>query len=263
MQLITSLAILATAATSVQALGSAIIHNQCSFDVYLWPTDTTRSPTTPLVISAGNSWNETYHPLASGGVSLKLSKTTSNTIITQLEYTVQPYDGTNFVWYDGSNVNCDGAECPFYSNGMYLETSDSSCPTRICTPGEVCTGFYTVFDDDENSLSCDDTADTILYLCATSPSSGGSSPVASVVSAVSSVVAAVVPRSTSTTSVAPTSTSTSVSTSVSTPPASSTSSPVFINEAVVTTFLTVTKGFHHNQPTKRAELHAHARRHQH
>jgi hypothetical protein len=261
MQLITSFAILATAASSVQALGNAIIYNQCSFDVYLWPTDASRSPTTPSVISSGSSYQESYHTPSSGGVSLKLSKTTSPITITQLEYTVQPFDGTNFVWYDGSNVNCEGSECPFYTEGMYLETSDSSCPTRICTPGEVCTGFYTVFNDDVNSLSCDDTADTILYLCATSPKSGGSSPVASVVAAVSSVVAAVLPRSTSTTPVAPTSTSTSVSTS--TPPVSTSSSPVYINEAVVTTFLTVTRGFHHTQPSKRAEPHAHARRHQH
>jgi hypothetical protein len=250
MQLITSLAVLATAVGSVQALGNAIIYNKCSYDVYMWATDASRNPSSPVTIPSGGSYSEGYHTPASGGVSLKISKTTSDIKITQFEYTVQPYDGTNFVWYDGSNVNCQGTDCPFYYEGMYLETSLSSCPTRTCPAGAAtCTGFYTLYNDDVNSLSCDDSADTILYLCATSAITA---PIASVVAAVSNAVAAVLPAPSST-YVAPSSVSTTAK------PSTTSSAKVYINEAVVTTFVTVTKGHTHS---KRAEVHAHARHHQ-
>jgi hypothetical protein len=248
MQLITSLAVLATAVSSVQALGNAIIYNKCSYPVYMWATDAARNPSDPTTIAPGGSYQEGYHTPAFGGVSLKLSKTTSDLKITQFEYTVQPFDGTNFVWYDGSNVNCQGTDCPFYYDGMYLETSIGSCPTRTCTPGAAtCTGFYTLYNDDVNSLSCDDSADTILYLCATSPS-GGSSPLSAIGAVVSNAVAAVLP--------APASTSKA---SITVAPVPTTSAKVYMNEAVLTTFVTVTKGHTHS---KRAGVHGHARHHQ-
>jgi len=104
----------------------------------------------------------------------------------------------------------------------------AACPQRNCTAGALtCPGFYTVWNDDENSLSCDDTADTLLTLCAgTASSSSAAAPVAS---------------------------PSKVSSSVSYAPAT-TSAPVYTMEAVVTTMVTVTH-------TRRA-VHNHARHHQ-
>lgn len=229
MHYLATLSAFAAAATSVQALGSAYIINQCSFDTYLWTIDAERNPLTPITIKAGSTWSEGYHTPSAGGVSLKISKTTTCSPITQLEYTVQAYSGNNFVWYDGSNVDCTGTDCPFQAYGLELTTSKgAACPQRNCTAGELtCPGFYTVWNDDENSLSCDDTADTLLTLCAGQASgSSAAAPVAS---------------------------SSKAPTSVSYAPAT-TSAPVYTMEAVVTTMVTVTH-------TKRS-VHNHARHHQ-
>lgn len=242
MQLINSIATLAVAVSSVNALGSAIINNNCDFNVYLWPVDATRNPGSPLTIASKGSYSEVYHTPASGGVSLKLSKTTSDSLITQLEYTVESYAGSNFVWYDGSNVDCTGSECPFWSNGMHLATSISSCPTRDCPVDEECTGFYTLYNDDVNSLSCDQSADTILTLCSVNTGSGSSGAYSAVSVAAPSSSAA---KAYSTTSAAKAS--------------SSTKSPT-VNEAVATTFVTK-----YASPSKRAAEpvhHNHMRIHQ-
>jgi hypothetical protein len=170
MRFLTTLLVVATAFCGTYALGNAIIYNTCPYDVYLWPTDVTRHPTTPQTIVSGSFYSEGFQALPDSGVSLKLSVTTDMTSnITQLEYTVNPNDGTNFVWYDGSNVNCAGENCPFYDTGMYLTTSISSCPTRTCPAMANCTGFYNKYNDDMNSLSCDDSANIMLYLCTTTP----------------------------------------------------------------------------------------------
>jgi len=209
MQLITSLATLAAAVSSVSALGSAIINNNCDFDVYLWPVDAQRNPGAATVISPKGSWSEVYHTPSSGGVSLKLGSSNDMTYITQFEYTVEAYLGSNFVWYDGSNVNCVGPECPFYTNGIDLKTSISSCPTRDCPINQVCSGFYTLYNDDVNSLSCDQSADTIMTLC-------------SVVTGLNGAPAAVAP----------------VAAAVAPPKPTTTAAPVITNEAVATTFVT-------------------------
>ncbi|KIW05976.1 uncharacterized protein PV09_03160 [Verruconis gallopava] len=214
MQLITSLAVLASAFTSVNALGSAIINNNCAFPVYMWAVDAERNPSQPTVIAAGGSYSEQYHVLSSGGVSLKLSTSTSSEYITQFEYTVQSFASQPFVWYDGSDVNCSGSNCPFYNYGINLKTTNPSCPTRDCPVGQPCTGFYLYYNDDVNSLSCDDSADTIMTLCSvnTGASNAASSPQQKAAAA-----------------------------------ATTTSKAPIINEAVMTTFTTA-----YVAPTKRA-----------
>lgn len=234
MHYLASLTAFAAAASTVQALGNAYIYNQCTFGVYLWPVDADRNPQSPLTIAPGSSYSEPYHVPSTGGVSLKLSKTTTPNPITQLEYTIAGYDGTTPVWYDGSNVNCDGTECPFQAYDLFLTTSKgSACPQRNCTAGAAtCPGFYTVYNDDTNSLSCDDSADVILYLCSGSTASSSESHASS-----PTTYAAVAPSS-----------SVAIITA-----------PLVTNEAVVTTFVTVTSPL--PARVKRAP-HAHARHHQ-
>jgi hypothetical protein len=226
MHYIATLSAFAAAATAVQALGSAYIINKCPFDTYMWTVDAERNPQAPITIKSGETWSEGYHTPSAGGVSLKISRTTECKHITQLEYTVQPYNGDKFVWYDGSNVDCTGTDCPFQAYGLELTTSKgTACPQRVCTAGDlVCSGFYTVWNDDINSLSCDDTADTLLTLCAGKPAGSSAAPVASS----PSVAAAYVPATTP--------------------------SPVYTMEAVATTMVTVTH--------TRRSVHNHARHHQ-
>lgn len=223
MQLIASLTALAAAVSSVNALGSAIINNNCAFPVYMWAVDAQRNPSSPTTIAPGGTYSEGYHTPSSGGVSLKLSTTTSLQYVTQFEYTVQSYLSNPFVWYDGSNVNCVDSECPFWSYGINLKTSVSSCPTRDCPINQVCSGFYTVYNDDVNSLSCDDTADVIMTLCSVNGGGAASSPQQKEAAA-------------------PT----------------TTAAPVITNEAVMTTFATA-----YVQPTKRAEAPHHGHMHFH
>jgi len=233
MHYLATLSAFAAAASTVQALGTAYIYNQCTFDTYVWPVDAERNPLTPITIPSGGSYSEPYRTPSSGGVSLKISKTTTPDPITQLEYTVAGYDGTNPVWYDGSNVNCAGTDCPFQAYNLFLTTSEgSACPQRNCTSGaESCPGFYTVYNDDVNSLSCADTADVMLYLCSGETASSSPAPVAS---SWASAPAYVAPASS--------------------PKPTPTASPVQTMEAVVTTMVTVTTSY--------PKRHVHARHHQ-
>lgn len=148
---------------SVRALGYAVIDNRCNFPVYMWAVDAVRNPLESVQIPSKTSYTEVYHNLSTGGVSLKLSAIDANDVITQLEYTLDL--SASKIWYDGSNVNCATSTCPFYTYGMELSTSDMSCPTRSCPPDQLCTGFYTHWNDDVNSLSCDQDANIILTLC--------------------------------------------------------------------------------------------------
>jgi len=255
MQLITSIAAFAAAATTVQAVGSAIIHNQCTFPVYMWTVDAQRNPSTPTTIGSGSTWSEGYHTPSSGGVSLKISKTTSCDKITQFEYTVASYSGQNFIWYDGSNVDCTGAECPFQPYGVGLTTSKgAACPSRNCSAGaSQCDGFYTVYNDDQNSLSCDESADVILTLCTEKGSvSGGSSGGSSYGGSPSAASVASVPASSAPAAAAPVHSTTAAPSPV--------VAAVQTMEAPATTMVTVTKWHKH---TARAEPHLHARHHQH
>merc|ERR1711981_1209578 len=101
MQLIASVAALAATITSVNALGNAIVNNNCNFPVY-------------LKLSRQNN---------KGGP------------VTQFEYTVQSYAANPFLWYDGSHVDCVDDACPFWDYGINLKASDASCPTRDCAVG--------------------------------------------------------------------------------------------------------------------------------
>lgn len=159
---LTTFALLAAlvAAPAFANPGKAYIHNLCDFDVHLWSVDADGS-SDPIVVKAGESYNEAIRRPSIGGVSFKLSNDDSCADpITQLEYTI-----TDMLWYDISNVNCNGTECPFCEYGMYME-SGRDCPTRSCAPGAApCPGAYTLYNDDWNSLACGLANDLTLYLC--------------------------------------------------------------------------------------------------
>lgn len=154
--------------------GKAKIYNNCDFPVYSWSVDTEYNPKEPTIIEAnGGLYEEDYRKPASGGVSIKLAPIDDlfGCPITQLEYTVNDH-----LWYDVSNVDCTGTECPFQKHGLYLE-SGPGCPTVSCIPGNLtCHGAYTLWDDNWASLCClDNEADAILHLCRDSADGGDDS----------------------------------------------------------------------------------------
>lgn len=178
-------------ASTVSAGGKAIVHNKCSFPVYAWAIDASdcvdgaiaRNPLEPKVLAPGSSYKEHMRELLTGGVSIKLSNKPSLWgAITQFEYT-KNYD----TWYDISNVNCDGAECPFAPHGMYMQ-SGPGCPTVTCSAAdELCHGAYNNPHDDWASLCCPDgDPDVAIYLCAESADDSAPAPPPSTPSSYSS-----------------------------------------------------------------------------
>jgi hypothetical protein len=158
-----SAAVMAERSAPKPTVGSAIIQNKCPYSVYLWPVDQSRNPQNPVVIGSKGTWQEKYHvPKPAGGVSLKISRTPQLVDITQFEYTLAA--GT--IWYDGSNVDCKKGRCPFEKSGITLTPSNKACPKTRCAPGEApCHGFYTLYNDDVNSLACGQTAGLTMVLC--------------------------------------------------------------------------------------------------
>jgi len=170
-----SIAALVLAYATTAHAAQAYVKNYCTTPVYIWPVDATRNPQQPITVPPGGDYSETYKVLASGGVSLKISKDPAQKIkATQFEYTLIG----GFIWYDGSHVDCRGAECPFYADGVYLEASDPACPKRTCQPNQDCTGFYINWNDDINTLSCQPNADVNMYLCSTSAKAPAAAPAA-------------------------------------------------------------------------------------
>ncbi|KAF2403386.1 hypothetical protein EJ06DRAFT_275611 [Trichodelitschia bisporula] len=231
-------AVVGLAVTSVSA-NTATINNLCSFPVYMWAVDVDRVPGSPTVIQPGGSYSEPYHKPKTGGVSLKLSKTKDCVKITQFEYTQQSY-GQDFIWYDGSNVDCTGTDCPFQPYGIYMYTSKDSCPTRTCTPGAPqCDGFYTLWNDDINSLACDATADIFMNLCATGPG-GKAAPAASVAAPAAYAAPAA---------------SSAAASAASSAPASYAASAKVVNEAPTTTLVKVVVQPKHSHYAHRRHAH--------
>lgn len=245
---------------SVAAVGKAIINNKCDFDVYMWHVDSDHSDSSPTVISAGSgTYSETYKTCSSGGVSLKLSNssTITGSTITQYEYTLGP----EMLWYDLSNVNCAGTACPFQPYGMTL-TPSSDCAVVTCPGGPLsCKAAYTLFDDDWASHGCATSVDLTLELCTTSTGSsssddsdssdsagyigaGSSSSKAAATTEAKVAAAAAEPTTSSTPSPTP-STPSSTTLATSTKPASKakpassvTTPPAQFNEAIPTQWVT-------------------------
>lgn len=179
MQFFTTLAALAAVATTAEA-AKAYVYNHCSVPVYLWAVDVNRSPSTPTVLAAGQVWNEDYHTPSAGGVSIKLSKSNNPLKITQFEYTLN----SAAIWYDGSNINCQGTDCPFDEDNLLLMASQTSCPQRACDKNStICTGFYNQPDDNEATLSCQPSADTEMHLCLSDAQMPGGSVAATSIAA--------------------------------------------------------------------------------
>ena len=140
---------------------TAYIYNYCNAPINLWAVDAQRNPQSPTPIANGSSYSEGYHTLATGGVSLKLgwgSSLYDGSPITQFEYTLTG----GFIWYDISSTSTATPDaCPFANTGTCTSRRRTRlCLARTCSAGEVpCSGAYTVYNDDWNSLACGPSSD--------------------------------------------------------------------------------------------------------
>jgi hypothetical protein len=176
-----SVSILASLLASVVSaqIGNAWVENHCGFPVFLKSVSEDRSDAqNPQVIQPGQSWREDILHPSRGGISIKLSRDRGFSEITQFEYHEDTNTPRNRLWYDASNVNCDGSRCPFYDGGMYLYNLDNSCNgadycrPAYCSPGQPACGgnnVYVKWNDDRAMRDAAAGSSLVLRLCTASP----------------------------------------------------------------------------------------------
>ncbi|GAB7349159.1 hypothetical protein MBLNU459_g8098t1 [Dothideomycetes sp. NU459] len=254
------------AGAAADTIGSAIVINKCTYDVYLANTPAADGGYSEVdkTLSPNDQYSQQYTELTNGdGWSLKLSNSSTNwNDILQYEYTFHN-DGT--IWYDLSEVNGN----PW--DGNWEITSSTSS----CAPKQQAYRYAT--DDAYGMQSCPDSATITVTLCSgeSQDDAGASSASSSVAVASSSAAAAGTNPVASTTEVAPSSAfttatptsskvvSTTLATSVVTSaPASSGSGDVVVT---VTRVATTTYWTHQWGPPSKRDVHQHhhAARHPH
>jgi len=149
-----TVALLAATALS-ESVGSAIVKNACSYDVYLYNTPAADGGYSEIdeVLSSGGTYEQTWTELSnSDGWSLKLSTSTAMSNIMQYEYT---FHNDGIIWYDLSDVNGN----PWDGNWEITATSASS----TCTPKEQAYRYST--DDAYGMQACPQDSIITVTLC--------------------------------------------------------------------------------------------------
>ena len=141
-----------------QALGSAIVVNECSFTIYVRVAANTGpngSPVTgPLqTLNPGDAYDLTFETPATGGVDYRVATSDPSTTsdILNFEYTVD--QGSGEVFYDVSTVQGN----PFQANGYALDPTDNTCTAIVCGAGAT--------NCDQGTHTCRDTANLQLNVC--------------------------------------------------------------------------------------------------
>ncbi|KAE8332660.1 hypothetical protein BDV39DRAFT_166657 [Aspergillus sergii] len=138
----------ASASTSASGSGNVQIVNNLGSTVYLWSTSASASEA--QTISSGGTYSEAWKTESTGGISIKMATTDSETSVLQFEYTA---DGDTVYW-DLSSINLD-SDSEFITAGFSATPSDSSCSSASCSAGDTdCADSYQQPDDtDTNSCS--------------------------------------------------------------------------------------------------------------
>ncbi|PIG87400.1 GPI anchored cell wall protein [Aspergillus arachidicola] len=138
----------ASASASASGSGNVQIVNNLGSTVYLWSTSDTASDA--QTISSGGTYSEAWKTESTGGISIKMATTDSETSVLQFEYTA---DGDTVYW-DLSSINL-GSDSEFITAGFSATPSDSSCSSASCSAGDTdCADSYQQPDDtDTNSCS--------------------------------------------------------------------------------------------------------------
>ncbi|KAJ5485373.1 hypothetical protein N7539_005361 [Penicillium diatomitis] len=151
--LLTLLALAATTTPLVQAVGNAIVINQCSSPVWLWSVGGSVGPSNR--IDPGQQYSETLHyDQASGGIAIKITTDEgglyNGSPQTNFAYTL---DGQG-VWYDLSDVFGDA-----FSGHALKVVAAPTCPA-ICWPQGVAPNGAS------ETKVCGANANVTLTLCA-------------------------------------------------------------------------------------------------
>lgn len=243
------------AAAVADSVGSAIVVNKCTYDVYLYNTPSADGGFSEVdkVLSQDDKYTQQWTELSNGnGWSIKLSNSTNLNDILQYEYTFQN-DGT--IWYDLSEVNGN----PW--DGNWEITADSA----TCVPRQSAYRYAT--DDAYGMQACPQDATITVTLCSGESQDDAAASSASSSASAQSTVAY------STTASAPTSVPNSVSASapsstlktsvVTTASASTSTNGAYDVVVTVTEVATATAWEHSWGPSKREAHQHHAARHPH
>jgi hypothetical protein len=134
--------------TSAQALGRAIVTNQCDEPIYLWSVGGTVGEQTTL--TKDTSYREVFHTdPVSGGIALKVTSVEGGLFkpnTTQINFAYS-LDG-NQIWYDMSSVFGDG----FAGRTLKITPSDSSCESIPWAYGKQPAGSQTKVCQAETNL---------------------------------------------------------------------------------------------------------------
>jgi hypothetical protein len=110
-------------ATTAQAVGRAIVTNQCDEPIYLWSVG--GSVSQQNTIPKDSSYSEVFHvDPASGGIALKVTSVENGLFkanVTQINFAYSL--DSNQVWFDMSSVFGDG----FAGRTIKITPTDSSC----------------------------------------------------------------------------------------------------------------------------------------
>jgi len=107
----------------VQAIGRAIVTNQCDEPIYLWSVGGTIGP--QRTVTKDTSYSETFHrDPVSGGIAIKITAVPDGIFKPNVSQTNFAYnlDG-NRIWYDLSDVFGDG----FSGRTVTIKPTDTSC----------------------------------------------------------------------------------------------------------------------------------------
>ncbi|KKZ68612.1 hypothetical protein EMCG_05769 [[Emmonsia] crescens] len=144
---------LAAFAPAVQAVGNAIVINNCPYDTFLNSVGSGIGPEQYLVRNAGRYSEPFRRDPISGGISLKITRMAGGLLqgAPQTNYAYNLNEGR--IWYDLSNVFGN----PFEPNSMRLANFDTSCATIFWPNGVPPGGSQT--------RNCQPNSDITLTLC--------------------------------------------------------------------------------------------------
>lgn len=143
-----------------QNVGSAIVQNNCPFDINLISTSDLSGNV--QLVPAGQSYREQFGGTSGAGISIKMSPDDDWSYnLAQFEYTYQPEN--NQVWYDISFVNGN----PYMGNNQQIITGDATCPSPFCAAGDSdCNQAYLIpAPDPQPNWACDPSLDLVYQLC--------------------------------------------------------------------------------------------------
>ncbi|KAF2251698.1 hypothetical protein BU26DRAFT_548519 [Trematosphaeria pertusa] len=106
-----------------QAVGRAIVTNQCDAPIYLWSVGSEIGP--QVTLGLDQSYSEQFHrDPKSGGIAIKITSVENGLFQPNVSQTIFAYnlDGQT-IWYDMSDVFGDG----FAGRTMIVQPSDTSC----------------------------------------------------------------------------------------------------------------------------------------